>query len=406
MLWSSLVLAAREIRRNLFRSALTVLGVVIGVAAVIAIVTIGNGATARITDSFSSLGARLLIVSPGMDRHGPPSPGAIRGGGRGRPFTMEDYKEVRKAQGVNAAAPVTIRPTFVVTEETRQPAAITGTTADYFEVRSLPFSSGQWTTARGEQSAGCVVAHRAAEKFFGTVEAIGKEIDLEGTTYTVTGVLKAEDGGMFGRGNQADAIYVPIEDLHALSGQGGRVDAMFVDVVSAEKVDSTKKAISQLLRERREIEKGQRADFRIHGVEMMIEMVRQTTGTLTAVISSIAGISLLVGGIGIMNVMLVTITERTREIGVRMAIGAQGREVMFQFLVESSMLTAFGGAIGIGLGLAGGYLATILIELPFRPDPLIVSGVFLFSVALGLVFGFLPARRAARLNPIDALRHE
>ncbi|MDE0736402.1 MAG: FtsX-like permease family protein, partial [Pirellulaceae bacterium] len=199
---------------------------------------------------------------------------------------------------------------------------------------------------------------------------------------------------------------VPIEDLHALSGQGGRVDAMFVDVVSAEKVDSTKKAISQLLRERREIEKGQRADFRIHGVEMMIEMVRQTTGTLTAVISSIAGISLLVGGIGIMNVMLVTITERTREIGVRMAIGAQGREVMFQFLVESSMLTAFGGAIGIGLGLAGGYLATILIELPFRPDPLIVSGVFLFSVALGLVFGFLPARRAARLNPIDALRHE
>ncbi|MEC9004004.1 MAG: FtsX-like permease family protein, partial [Planctomycetota bacterium] len=218
--------------------------------------------------------------------------------------------------------------------------------------------------------------------------------------------LKAEEGGMFGRGNQADAIYVPIEDLHALPGQGRRVDAMFVDVVSAEKVNATKESINQLLRGRRGIEKDQRADFRIHGVEMMIEMVRQTTGTLTAVISSIAGISLLVGGIGIMNVMLVTITERTREIGVRMAIGAQGREVMFQFLVESSMLTAFGGAIGIGLGLAGGYLATNLIELPFRPDPMIVSGVFLFSVALGVVFGFLPARRAARLNPIDALRHE
>jgi len=406
MLWSSLVLAAREIRRNLFRSALTVLGVVIGVAAVIAIVTIGNGATARITDSFSSLGARLLIVSPGMDRRGPPSPGSVRGSSRGRPFTMEDYEEVGKVPGVNAVAPVTVQPTFVVTEQASQPAAITGTTGNYFEVRSLPFASGEWKTARKDQVAGCVVANQTAERFFGTIEAIGKEIDLEGTTYKVTGVLKAEEGGMFGRGNQADAIYVPIEDLHALPGQGKRVDAMFVDVVSAEKVNATKESINQLLRGRRGIEKDQRADFRIHGVEMMIEMVRQTTGTLTAVISSIAGISLLVGGIGIMNVMLVTITERTREIGVRMAIGAQGREVMFQFLVESSMLTAFGGAIGIGLGLAGGYLATNLIELPFRPDPMIVSGVFLFSVALGVVFGFLPARRAARLNPIDALRHE
>ena len=404
MLWSSLVLAAREIRRNLFRSALTVLGVVIGVAAVIAIVTIGNGATARITDSFSSLGARLLIISPGMDRRGPPRPGSMRGGGR--PFTMEDYEAVKTIRGVRAIAPVTIRPTFIVTEETRQPAAITGTTGDYFTVRSLEFASGSWQPASGNQDANCVVAHRAAEKFFGTANATGKTIDLENTTYTVTGVLVPEEQGVFGRSNQANAIYVPIARLHELPGQDGRVDAMFIDVVSADSVDSTKDATQTLLRKRRGIEKGRRADFRIQGVEMMLEMVRQTTGTLTAVISCIAGISLLVGGIGIMNVMLVTITERTREIGVRMAIGAQGREVMFQFLVESSMLTAFGGASGIALGLTGGYVATYYLELPFRPDLIIVLGIFLFSVALGIIFGFLPARRAAKLNPIDALRHE
>lgn len=413
MFWSSLVLAAREIRRNLFRSSLTVLGVVIGVAAVIVIVTIGNGATAMITDSFSSLGARLLIVSSGREGGGPHGGGGPRGGGppgfgdldSPKPFQMEDVEAVRKISGVHLIAPLTMRPMFMQLGDIQSPLPVTGVTGDYFAVRSMEFESGGWEQS-DEDQLGCVIANQVAERLFETTDAVGKELLLDGVPYTVSGVLKAEERGMFGPLNQTSSIFVPIELLHQMPGQEGRVDAMFIDVASTDLVDQVRDSIKKLLRDRREIPEGKRPDFRVHGLESIVNMIEQTTGTLTAVISSIAGISLFVGGIGIMNVMLVTVTERTREIGVRMAIGAQGREVLFQFLVESSMLTAFGGILGISLGLAGGGVATTLLEIPFRPSVWVVLGVFLFSVVLGIVFGFLPARRAARLNPIDALRHE
>lgn len=410
MFWSSLVLAAREIRRNLFRSSLTVLGVVIGVAAVIVIVTIGNGATAMITDSFSSLGAKLLIVSPGRERGpgaggpggGPPGFGGL---GSPKPFQIEDVEEISKISGINLVAPLTMRPMFVQVGDVQSPLPITGTTGDYFTVRNMEFESGEWEELEGE-SRSCVIANRVAERLFDTTSAVGKELKLDGVSYTVSGVLKAEERSMFGPLNQTSSIIVPIELLHQMPGQEGRVDAIFIDVTATDQVDPVRESITRLLRDRREIAEGKRPDFRVNGLESIVNMIEQTTGTLTAGISSIAGISLFVGGIGIMNVMLVTVTERTREIGVRMAIGAQGREVLFQFLVESSMLTAFGGILGISLGLAGGAVATTLLDIPFRPSVWVVLGVFLFSVVLGIVFGFLPARRAAKLNPIDALRHE
>lgn len=405
MITSNVALAFREIRRNLFRSCLTILGIVIGVAAVIAIATIGNGATITITENISSLGANLLFVIPGTDQHGPPR--FDRMGATGRPFSMDDLRSIGESvEGVEAIAPSSTRPMFAKTESINLPTLVTGTTQEYFVVRDLELAQGQGLdTKLSDDRSAAVVGPQAARNLFGDADAIGNTFLLGDRQFQVTGLLETMGENAFGF-SQDDSILVPIDAIASGQAENGGVGVILIKVTAPDRIEAVTASIKTLLRTRRELEEGHPSDFRIRGVDQIVEQVRRTTGILTSVVGAIAGISLFVGGIGIMNVMLVTVTERTREIGVRMAIGAQGRDVLLQFLVESSVLASFGGLVGIAVGLGGGAIATHFIGLPFRPDPLIVMAVFAFSGLLGIVFGFLPARRAARLNPIDALRYE
>lgn len=399
MFLSNLALAFREIRRNLFRSALTVLGVVIGVAAVVSIVTIGNGASAAITERISSLGANLIIVSPGSGGRGPGGPGGMSG----RSFTMEDVQEIRKSvYFIQSLTPTSFKPVFISTERTEQPSFAIGATPNYFITRDIKIEQGKQFEVGSKE---VVLGAKAAKELFGRTSIVGESLELEGEIFTVAGVLEETTDGPFGF-NQNKSILIPLTTMHRLWDKNQEISSILVKAVEADKVGQVKESLKELLRARRGLTEGMKSDFRIRGVDQIVDTVKETTGVITAVIGSIAGISLLVGGIGIMNVMLVTVTERTREVGVKMAIGAEASDVLWQFLVESSMLSAWGGLMGIGLGLGGGAIAAHFIEIPFTPNASLVLGAFGFSVVLGIVFGYLPARRAAKLNPIEALRHE
>jgi len=403
MLWSSLVLAAREIRRNLVRSALTVLGIVIGVAAVIAIVTMGNGATAEITSSISGLGDNLLIMTPGTRRRGPPGPMSAAA----RPFTLEDAPAIEKEiEAVEVAAGTTGTYLMASAGDERRPTVATGADAGLFKARNWKAAKGRLLTPADHKNAAkvCVVGSTVAKRLFKD-KALGKTISLGLLDCKVVGVIEEQGEGLFGM-DQNDIAIVPISTYHAELSTKQDVSMILIKVRKAKDIRPTKKAIAKLMRKRREVTEKSVDDFRIAAVEEIADAVRTATGILTSVVSAIAGISLLVGGIGIMNVMLVSVTERTREIGVRMAIGARESDVLLQFLIEASLLAALGGVAGVAAGLAGAAVGAWYIGLPFEPSLWIIALAVVFSAAIGLIFGFFPARRAARLNPIDALRHE
>lgn len=429
MLGSNVSLAAREIRKNLFRSVLTVLGVVIGVAAVVAIITIGDGAAARITSSFDRLGASTVIVSPGGARRGPPRPGM---GSDGRPFTMDDVDAIRALDDVVDVAPTQPVPAYVTTDFLNEPTTVLATTPTFLTINGLTFQGDEGLDAIYDDAYPAVLGQRVAREMFGLMpegfqrrrerrgpfgpdeqeldpldpaEVVGKDFDLDGTPFRVSGLLDQAETGAFGFDHNR-SILVPLEAAAGGADIEPEIRMMLISVSDVEQMDKARSNIRAVLRTRRGLSGDQRSDFSIRGVDQIVEAIQQTTGTVTTAIGTIAAISLLVGGIGIMNVMLVTVTERTREIGVRIAIGAEPGDVMLQFLVEAAMLTAFGGFVGLAIGLSGGAIASSFLDLPFTVNPLVVAGVMIFSIALGVLFGFLPARRAASINPIDALRHE
>ncbi len=403
MVWSSLVLAAREIRRNLVRSALTVLGIVIGVASVIAIFTLGNGATTEITSNISGLGDNLLIMTPGSRRRGPPGPT----GASSKPFTLEDAPAIAKEiDAVEVAAGTTGSYLMASVGEQRRPTVVTGASPGVFAARNWKAAEGRLFNAADFADAApvCVVGHEIATKLFDG-KALGKTISLGLIDCKVIGVMEEQPQGLL-RMDQNDIVVMPISTYHKELSTRQDVTMILIKVRATEEIRPTKKAVAKLMRKRRNITEKAVDDFRIAGVEEIADAVRTATGILTSVVSAIAGISLLVGGIGIMNVMLVSVTERTREIGVRMAIGARESDVLLQFLIEAALLAALGGVAGVATGLAGAAVAAWYIGLPFAPSLWIIVLAVVFSAAIGLIFGFFPARRAARLNPIDALRHE
>ncbi|EGP56771.1 ABC transporter permease [Agrobacterium tumefaciens] len=395
-------LALRAISRNLLRSFLTVLGVVIGVAAVIAMVTIGNGTTEQVKSELSRLGTNMLFVRPGQFGPGRASTEAKR-------FDDRDVEAIRnQISGVRAVAPQnrSSAATVIFGGKNHQTSVI-GTTNDYLIAQDWTIALGrdfQPAEDRGGQI-GCIIGETVRQELFGAENPVGQTIRVSNISCPVIGVLGRK--GQSGLGDdQDDTIIMPLKIHQRRIGGTTTISSIMVsaqDGVSTAKVQSD---LQNLLRERRRIGIGREDDFTVNDMTQIASAMTGTTTLLTGLLGAVAAVSLLVGGIGIMNIMLVSVTERTREIGIRLAIGALEKQVLTQFLVEAVMLSAFGGIVGIltGLGLAYGVVS--FLNVPFVTSPSIIFLAFAFSAAIGVIFGYFPARRAASLSPIEALRHE
>jgi putative ABC transport system permease protein len=401
MIWSTLVMSLREIRRNTMRSILTTLGIVIGVASVIMMVTLGRGATAKITADIASMGTNLLIVLPGAERRGPTSATA-------QALKLDDAKAIeRDATAVELVAPSSSKTALVVYGDKNWSTAITGATNAYFEVRGFHFTRGV-SFSDTELAAGaavCVVGDTVRRNLFGGQEALGATIRIGAMSCEIVGTLESKGQSTFGI-DQDDFVVVPLAAFQRRIAGNTDIGAIFMSALNDRETSRAKAQVQSLMRERRRIPIGGADDFQVQDMKEISNTLGSVTGALTALLGAIAGVSLLVGGIGIMNIMLVSVTERTREIGIRLAIGARGREVLLQFLVEAVALSTLGGIIGAILGLGGSFGAARAFHLPFELLPDILVLAFGFSTTVGIAFGFFPAQKAARLNPIEALRHE
>jgi putative ABC transport system permease protein len=400
MIANALLLALREIRNNLLRAGLTTLGIVIGVAAVIAMVTLGSGATKSVTSDIASMGRNLLIVTPGQRK-----PGTLVAA---TAFDLEDANMVaRDVGGLAAVAPAISRSAVAVVGNHNRTTQVTGTTNDFFTARDWSVVLGRGFTS-AEDRAGksvCVLGETVRRDLFGTQDPVGQRLRLDKISCDVIGVLAAKGQSTFGQ-DQDDYVVMPLKAVQRRLAGNTDVNMIWISVARASETAHAKADIERLMRERRHIATGAADDFQVNDMQEVTRMVESTTAILTAFLSAVAAVSLLVGGIGIMNIMLVSVTERTREIGIRLAIGARERDVLLQFLIEAVVMSALGGVIGILIGLAGSAAAASALKLPFVFEPGIVALAVAFSAMVGVAFGYFPARRAARLDPIEALRHE
>jgi putative ABC transport system permease protein len=403
MLWETIILALREIRRNVLRSSLTILGIVIGVAAVITMVTIGGGATAQVKADIESLGSNLLHLRPGQGHRGP-------GGTRSSSdmFEVEDAEAItREISGLEAVAPIASQSLQAIYGNENRSTTVMGGTNSYLQVRDWPLESGRQFTD-GEIKAGksvCILGATVRTELFGGQDPLWTAIRLGKLSFQVVGVLESKGQSSFGT-DQDDFVLIPLRTLHRRLAGNTDVSSIYVSAQDGVSTEKVKKDIERLMRQRRRISTSKDDDFYVRDMQEIVSTLTGTTRILTALLSAVAAVSLLVGGIGIMNIMLVSVTERTREIGIRLAIGALERDVLMQFLIEAVVLSSFGGVLGILLGLVAAAAGARILDVPFVLNPGIVVIAFLFSAAVGVIFGYFPARQAARLDPIDALRHE
>ncbi|MEA3240871.1 MAG: ABC transporter permease [Pseudomonadota bacterium] len=402
MLWNALVLALREIRRNLMRSFLTSLGIIIGVAAVITMVTLGNGATAKIKAQIASLGTNLLQLRAGQDY----GHGGIRESAK--LFKLADAEAImREISGVEAVAPMAMIPTQAIYGNRNWSSTITGSTNGFIATRDWPVNRGR-RFSPGETRAGesvCLLGSTVARELFGAENPLGSTIRLKKLVFKVIGILASKGESSFGT-DRDDFILIPIRTFQRRIAGNTDVTRVYISVLDGFSIDRVKNDIARLIRERRRMREGEDDDFYIRDMREISQILSGTTSVLTSLLGAIAAVSLLVGGIGIMNIMLVSVTERTREIGTRLAIGALAREVLLQFLVEAVMLSSLGGITGILLALAASAILAKILLVPLVINPGIIVLAFAFSAAIGIFFGYFPARSAARLDPIEALRHE
>ena len=401
MIWNTLLLALREIRRNLLRSFLTILGIVIGVAAVITMVTLGNGATKSISDQVSSLGSNLLMVRPGQ-RIGP-------GGSAGAPlFKIADVQAITaQVTGVKAVAPETRKTASVVVGSRNWSTIATGGTRDYFTAAGWTLTSGRIFTEAEERGgkAVCVIGSTIVRELFGGGDPLGEMMRVADFSCQVIGVLASKGQSAFGS-DQDDVVIMPIRTVQRRLTGDQDVRTILVSAADGVSTDTVKERVEKLLRERRKIGDNEDDNFNVLDTKQIAEALSTTTRVMTTLLGAVAAVSLIVGGIGIMNIMLVSVTERTREIGIRLAIGALEHEVLLQFLIEAVVLSSLGGLIGIALATAASIGLSSVMNIPYLFNPAINLLSFAISAGIGVVFGFFPARRAAQLDPIDALRHE
>jgi putative ABC transport system permease protein len=402
MIWNTVFLALRELRRNVMRSFLTILGIVIGVGAVITMVTIGGGATLQVEQQIASMGSNLLMVAPGK-RLGPGQSST------NIPFKEADAEAIsRDVASVAAVAPVTSQSVQAIFANQNWTTQVTGSDGQYFRVTNRSIQAGR-TFSDSEQRAGaavCIMGETVRKKLFaGQAEILGEKIRLQKLSCEVIGLLKAKGQNTMGM-DQDDIVVIPLRTLQRRLAGNQDVRLIQVSIKDGASTEKAQQDISRLMRERRHLGPSDDNNFTVMDMKEIATMLTGTTQLLTALLSAVAAVSLLVGGIGIMNIMLVSVTERTREIGIRLAIGAVEREVLLQFLVEAVVLSAFGGIIGILLALGASVWLAAALRVPFVFNGPIVFVAFLFSAAVGVVFGYFPALKAARLDPIEALHHE
>ena len=401
MFWVTFSMALREIRRNWSRSLLTALGIIIGVAAVIAMVTLGRGATASVMNDIAKMGDNLLIVAPGSDRRGPVSTTATA-------FKQADARAIeREVSAVHAIAPAVSVTKLVVYGNRNFNTTVHGSTNAYFTVSSFELASGR-NFSESELLGGtpvCVVGATVRSQLFGLSDPVGENVRIGNVSCRVIGLLKSKGKASMGQ-DQDDLVVMPLAVVQRRFAGNSDIGMFLISAKSSGDVDRAKQQITALLRERRRIAEGQADDFSVQGMDEIARTLGSVTGALTALLGAIAAVSLLVGGIGIMNIMLVSVTERTAEVGLRLAIGGSGREVLLQFLVEAVTLSTFGGIVGIAIGAGLSALVSALFGLPLVLGADVVLIAVGFSGVVGVAFGYFPARKAARLNPIEALRHE
>ena len=401
MFFNTILLALRSIRRNLLRSFLTILGIVIGVSAVITMVTLGNGATLAVQSQIQGLGTNLLQIRAGM-RMGP--------GAAPAPAFKDTDADAIAAQigGVAAVAAEARASTTLVAEGRNWSSSVIGSTNDWLR-------TGNWTLAQGrefsdeELRAGasvCIVGATLRRELYGNADDIlGRELRVKAFSCNIIGVLESKGQGAFGN-DQDDMVLIPLKTLQRRVTGNTRVNTLLVSMADDSDPERVKSSLRDLLRELRRLAPSDEDNFNVLDTKQLADTMAGTTKVMTTLLGAVAAVSLLVGGIGIMNIMLVSVTERTREIGLRLAIGALEREVLLQFLIEAVVLAALGGLIGIGIAAVASVALAQVMQVPFVFNPMVNMLSFVFSAAIGVVFGYFPARRAARLDPIEALRHE
>jgi putative ABC transport system permease protein len=401
--YTALQLALRALWRNKTRAMLTTLGVIIGVGSVIAMLGIGSGAQQRIADQLASMGTNSLVIRPGSVTHG-----GVRTGAGGKPtLTLQDAEAIAEMADVVAIAPSVRTSSQVRYRGTNWGTSIQGVTPDYITVRSWPLAEGEFFTRRHVKNAShvCVLGQTVTRELFGLVSPVGETILIKGLACQVVGVLAGKGATAWGS-DQDDAIFAPLTTVQRKLK--GITNIERIELVASNRAASFRllKDIKALLRQRHRLEKDQPDDFRMYNRAELAETSEESARVFTWLLGSIASVSLLVGGIGIMNIMLVSVTERTREIGIRMALGARQRDILWQFLLEALLLSVAGGVLGIIIGLAGAQAVARFSELPVNVTPGSVIIAFLFAGLVGVFFGLHPARKASQLRPIEALRYE
>jgi len=402
--WSTFRLALIALARNKMRSSLTMLGIIIGVGAVIATVSIGQGAEAMIQEGIQSMGTNAVFIGAGSNRPG----GTRMGFGQTKSLTVEDMRAiVREVPLIKEAAPIVSNRAQVVYGNQNWNTSIQGTTPNYFSIRKWGIQAGSIFTEEEVEGAAnvCIIGTTVATYLFQDEEPVGKIIRIRNLPFRVTGLLESKGQGAMGE-DQDDRIFAPYTTVQRKISGITWVQYINASAVTPEASLAAIVPIEGLLRERHRIRSGDEDDFFVRTQSETADLYRQTSSVMTMLLGSVASVSLLVGGIGIMNIMLVSVTERTREIGVRMAVGATESDVQQQFLVEALTLSMMGGIVGVLAGLGWSAMISNFLQWPTLVSPRAVTIAALFSGGVGIFFGYYPARKAARLDPIEALRYE
>ena len=400
---ATFLMALRALRRNKMRTALTMLGIIIGVAAVIAMVAIGNGATAQVEDQIASLGQNVVMVFAGST-----TSGGVRGGWGNAPLKLVDAdaikREIPDAVGVSPE----VRTSNQISYSSQNWFTnIQGESPDYFGIRNWQFTEGTSFTDQDVRSSNkvCVIGQTIVSQLFENDEPLGRILRIKGVPFKIVGVLERKGLSVMGQ-DQDDTVVMPYSSAMKRLMGVTNVRTINIQASAPDRIDSVQEQVTELLRQKHKIVADHDDDFTVHNQEVFTTAATATSRILSILVVSIASVSLLVGGIGIMNIMLVSVTERTREIGIRMAVGAHGRDILLQFLIEATSLSSMGGIIGILLGIGASKLLSMFAQWPTLVSPMSVVLSFMFSACVGILFGFYPARKAAALDPIEALRYE
>lgn len=404
---STVKISLRALWVNKMRSSLTMLGIIIGVGAVITMLAIGNGASQKLSKEVASVGSNLIIVVPGSTTQG----GVRMGSGSQSTLTMADADAIaRECPAVQAVAPAVNRSSSIIYGNANWTTAVTGTTADMLTVRDCRIIEGRNFNDQDQRNATkvCLLGQTVVDNLFGNDDPLGKIVRIKNVPFTVIGVMEAKGQGPMGQ-DQDDIVYIPLSTAQKRIFRAtipGMVGVIMVKTSTIDDLPRAESQINDLLRQRHRIGLGKEDDFTVRNLTQMLEMAQQFVTVMTLLLGAIASVSLLVGGIGIMNIMLVSVTERTREIGIRMAVGAKASDIRLQFIIEALTLSIIGGVAGIILGAVLAGILSALGEWPVVVSPLSVLLAFGFAALVGIFFGFYPAYKASLLNPIDALHYE